>query len=111
MQTPPRGFSVTTMLFGPIPVLLRGDAALAGWIFLVFLLSLVPVAGLFMLPFFFLVPAMVNRVYEDRLTNPDAKFFPLHTGELSAAITYFVVWAVVMILLFGVIGCAAMGVV
>lgn len=107
MQTPPRGFSFTTMFFGPIPVLLRGDTALAGWVLLPFLLSFIPVLGVLMLPFFFLIPAMVNRVYEERLTDKGAKFFPLGEGEAKNAIIYFVVWLAVILLSFAAVGFTA----
>lgn len=99
----PTGFSFTTLFFGPLPVLFRGNWRLALGLLGVFILSLVPVLGLLMLPFFFIAPAVVNRLHATGTFNP----FPMQPVEVQHACILFGVWLVFFFLLFGLIGAAA----
>lgn len=103
MKTNPTGFSFTTMLFGPFPVLLRGDWQMALVLIAIWLGSMIPVLGWLVLPFLFLAPAMVNRLYQERQDTGTCKPFPLHEFEGRNAVLY----ALFCVMVFLVIGCSA----
>ena len=103
----PTGFSFTTLFFGPLPVLFRGNWKLALGLLAVFIVSLIPVFGLLMFPMFFIAPAVVNRLHADGTFNP----FPMQPDETRNAIVYFVVWFGLIVVAAVMIGLvAAMGV-
>ena len=103
----PTGFSFTTLFFGPLPVLFRGNWRLALAMIAVFIVSLIPVLGLLMFPLFFIAPAVVNRLHDTGTYNP----FPMQPDETRNAIVYFVVWFGLIVVAAVMIGLvAAMGV-
>lgn len=99
----PTGFSFTTLFFGPLPVLLRGNWRLALALLAVFIFSLIPVLGLLMFPLFFIAPAVVNRLHADGKFNP----FPMRPEETRNAVLYFVVWVGIIIICVVMIGLLA----
>lgn len=102
MKTLPTGFSFTTVFFGPFPVLLRGDWQMALALIGIWFFSFIPVLGWLFIPFIFLAPAMVNRLYKERQETGTCKPFPLQDFEGRNAVIY----GLVCFMLFFFVGCS-----
>lgn len=100
----PTGFSFTTMFFGPLPVLFRGNWQLALGLLGIFIFSLIPIIGWLMFPLFFIAPAVVNRLHADGTFNP----FPMQQTEVKNACVYFGIWLAFMGALVALVGVAAL---